>query len=165
MIANMSWSFCCGAILHSISCIRGIVAEKQCFTVSTQCQNVPTEYRILRKHFLAWRYCSMILYVYFSWFSLTVSSDMSPTTSTTTMKANFDASITLEPWYFNEGPSDCKNMFVVTGFRYIEVLFRLEPKGFPIFYSVLLQRRRKHVQHPTNPGVRVKDYTISWKSA
>ena len=33
----------------------------------------------------------------------------------------------------NEGPSDCKNMFVVTGFRYIEVLFRLEPKGFPIF--------------------------------
>lgn len=105
------------------------------------------------------------LRLYVSWFSLTVSSDMSPTTSTTTMKANFDASITLEPLYFNEGPSDCKNMFVVTGFRYIEVLFRLEPKGFPIFYSVLLQRRRKHVQHPTNPGVRVKDYTISWKSA
>ena len=44
-------------------------------------------------------------------------------------------------WRFNytgtllltKGQVTAKNMFVVTGFRYIEVLFRLEPKGFPIF--------------------------------
>ena len=35
-----------------------------------------------------------------------------------------DMVVTVEP-RFNQGPRDCENMFVITRFRYIEVLFHI----------------------------------------
>ena len=48
------------------------------------------------------------------------------------MKKNLD---TVEPQYINEGPRDWQNMFALTRFRYIEVLFH-------IFYYYLGKENR-----------------------